>query len=43
MKVNENLRKVIFKPIENQIKVNYPAETALTLYTHHILIIKKIS
>ncbi len=31
MKVNENLRNVIFEVIDNQINDNNPAETALTL------------
>jgi hypothetical protein len=31
MKVNENLRKAIFATIENQIKADDLAETALTL------------
>jgi hypothetical protein len=31
MKVNENLRKAIFKTIDNQIRANDPAETVLTL------------
>ncbi len=31
MKVNKNLRNAIFEVIENQIKANDPAETAITL------------
>ncbi len=31
MKVNENLRNTIFEVIDNQIKDNNPAETAITL------------
>jgi len=31
MKVNENLRNAIFEVIDNQIAVNDPVETAITL------------
>ena len=31
MKINENLRNAIFEGIDNQINVNDPAETAITL------------